>query len=340
MSKSLGHVVEPLDVVDSYGADPLRYYLLREGSFGRDGDFTWENFIDRYNNDLANDLGNLLNRTLNMIVQYQKGIVLGPSESDTMDETLKVTSIEALSRIRNSFSEVADDIEFHSALTHIWNIIGCANKYIDETAPWILNKQGKKERLATVLYNTVESLRIGALLISPFMPDTAGTMWAQLGLERNTPLETQTFLDIEPWGQFPVGTKVKLKDTLFPKIERTEKKETTMEKPEETLIDFHDFQKMDLRVSEILSAERVEGANKLLKMEIDTGDERRQIVAGIAEHYAPEDLLGKKIVVVVNLKPATIRGVESRGMLLAAEEGDTITLVTTDQNVGAGAKVR
>ena len=340
MSKSLGHVVEPLDVADSYGADPLRYYLLREGSFGRDGDFTWENFIDRYNNDLANDLGNLLNRTLNMILQYQNGIVHAPSENEAVDETLISTSIEALSHIRSSFSETADDIEFHTALTHLWNIIRRANKYIDETAPWILNKQGRVDRLATVLYNTVESLRITALLIGPFMPKTAHKIWTQLGLEETTPFEDQTFENIEPWGQIPEGTKVRLSAALFPKIEHKEKEETKMEKSQENLIDFTQFQKMDLRIAEILSAERVEGANKLLKMEIDIGEEQRQIVAGIAEHYSPEDIVGKKILVVVNLKPATIRGVESRGMLLAAEEGDTITLVTLDRDVGAGAKVR
>lgn len=339
MSKSLGHVVEPLDVVDTYGADPLRYYLLREGSFGRDGDFTWENFIDRYNSDLANDLGNLLNRTLSMIVRYQEGVVRAPSGCEAVDEALQASGIGALAHIRHSFSEVADDIEFHTALTHIWNIVGRANKYIDETAPWTLNKQGKKERLATVLYNTVETLRITTLLIAPFMPNTARTMWTQLGLE-STPFEDQTFDNIEPWGQIPEGTEVHVSAPLFPRIERTEKEETTMEQPEEHLIDFNEFQKMDLRIADILSAERVEGANKLVKMEIDIGEEHRQIVAGIAEHYAPEDLVGKKIVVVVNLKPAVIRGVESRGMLLAAEEGDTLALVTLDRDVGAGAKVR
>ncbi|MFQ6092367.1 MAG: methionine--tRNA ligase [bacterium] len=340
MSKSLGHVVEPLDVVDAYGADPLRYYLLREGSFGRDGDFTWENFIDRYNNDLANDLGNLLNRTLNMIVQYQGGTVLAPSEGGAMDEKLKAACIEALPKIRGHFSETGDDIEFHSALNHIWDIIRRTNRYVDGTAPWALYKEKRTERLATVLYNTVESLRITALLIAPFMPTTASGLWTQLGLEESMPFKSRTFKEIEPWGRFPAGTKVKLADPLFPKIERTEKEEKEMEKPEKPLIDFGEFQKMDLRTADILSAERVEGANKLLKMEIDVGGERRQIVAGIAEQYSPEELIGKKIIVVANLKPAKIRGVESQGMLLAAEEGDTLSLVTLDREIASGTKVR
>jgi methionyl-tRNA synthetase len=340
MSKSLGHVVEPLHVADTYGADPLRYYLLREGSFGRDGDFTWDNFIDRYNNDLANDLGNLLNRTLNMIIRYQNGTVLSPSEDGPPDDALKATCIEALPHLRRCFSETGDDIEFHSALTRIWDIIHAANKYVDETAPWTLSKEGKTDRLATVLYNISESLRITALLITPFMPTTAKTMWHQLGLEQEMPFEEQTFQKVEPWGRFPEGTEVKLSEPLFPKIERAEKETTKMGTSDEQLIDFNEFQKMDLRIATILSAERVEGAKKLLKMDIDIGDEQRQIVAGIAEQYAPDDLIGKKIVVVVNLKPATIRGVESRGMLLAAEEGQILSLVTLDRDLSAGAKVR
>lgn len=340
MSKSLGHVVEPLDIVDTYGADPLRYYLLREGSFGRDGDFTWENFIDRYNNDLANDLGNLLNRTLNMILRYQEGTVLAPTEGNSVDEELKTSCLEALPQIRNYFSERRDDIEFHTTLVRIWDIIHSANKYVDETAPWNLHKTGKTERLATVLYNTVESLRITALLVAPFMTSSALAMWEQLGLEENVPFQRQTFKAIESWGQFPVGTKVKLAEPLFPKIERVREEKGEMEKAAEHVVDFDDFQKLDLRIAEILSAERVEGTSKLLKMEIDMREERRQIVAGIAEQYSPEELIGKKIVVVTNLKPATIRGVESRGMLLAAEEGDSITLLTLDKDVPAGAKVR
>lgn len=340
MSKSLGHVVEPLDVADTYGADPLRYYLLREGSFGRDGDFTWDNFIDRYNNDLANDLGNLLNRTLNMILRYQEGTVSAPLETDSPDDVLTTTSIEALSVLRRSFSETGDDIEFHTALIRIWDIVRAANKYVDETAPWTLHKAGNIDRLATVLYNIVESLRIIALLISPFTPATARAMWTQLGLEEDMPFEKQTFQELESWGRFPVGTKVKLSEPLFPKIERAAKETREMEKPDEQVIDFNEFQKMDLRVATVLSAERVEGANKLLKMEIDIGDEQRQIVAGIAEQYDPEALIGEKIVVVVNLKPATIRGIESRGMLLAAEEGGTLSLVTLDRDLSAGATVR
>ena len=340
MSKSVGHVVEPLDIVDTYGADPLRYYLLREGSFGRDGDFTWENFIDRYNNDLANDLGNLLNRTLNMIMRYQDGTVFAPSEGEPVDEQLKTICIEALPNIRNAFSGTSDDIEFHHALTRIWDIIHSANKYIDETAPWNLSKAGKTGRLATVMYSTVESLRITALLLAPFIPSTALKIWNQLGLEKNTPFRSQTFKEIASWGLFPVGIKVRLSDPLFPKIERRREEKREMEKAEEQHIEFDEFQKMDLRIAEILSAERVEGTSKLHKMEIDIGEERRQIVAGIAEHYSPEELIGKKVVVVANLKPATIRGVESRGMLLAAEQGNTITLVTLDRDVSAGAKVR
>jgi methionyl-tRNA synthetase len=257
-----------------------------------------------------------------------------------MDRELMTVCLDALPEIRTYFSTENEDIEFHNALVRIWDIIHRANKYIDATRPWTLRKEGKTDRLATVLYHTVESMRITAILLSPFMPATVLRLWRQLGLEQRLPFADQRFRDIQPWGQFPPGTKVNPSATLFPRIERTEKETPSMEKPEEHLIDFSDFEKMDLRIAEIISAVRVEGTKKLMKMEVDIGGERRQIVAGIADQYAPENVVGKKIVLVANLKPATIRGIESRGMLLAATEGDSLSLVTLDRDLRPGAKVR
>jgi methionyl-tRNA synthetase len=361
MSKTLGNIVSPLDIVPKYGSDALRYYLLRESSFGSDGDFTWENFIKRYNSDLANDLGNLLNRTLGMANKYLDGIVAKPKPAKKIpseDKILKETALAALKKIRTEMDyRKSGDINFHKALQGVWEVIGTADKYIDSSAPWKLAKEGKREEIARVLYNVVDELRNIAILVAPFLPDTSRKIWQQLGLGKKLDWKKQNFKNIQ-WGKTP-AVKVTQGKPIFPRIEEEArssslvagsknhepratshepidiKKETQME------IDITDFQKIDLRVAEIKQVEKVEGADKLLKLQIDIGGEPRQIVAGIAQHYKPEELVGRKIVVVANLKPATIRGVESRGMLLAASNAEGLSILTLDRpHLPSGAKVK
>ncbi len=376
MSKSLGNIVTPLDIVPHYGADALRYYLLRESSFGSDGDFTWDNFIKRYNSDLANDLGNLLNRTLGMATKYVGGKITKPASTELSDEDrhLKKVVIETLPKVQEALDYLkSGDINFHLALSSIWKIISTADKYIDTSAPWKLAKEEKNADIQRVLYNVLDTLRNVAILIAPFIPQTSQKIWGQLGLNKILPWEKQCFKNIA-WGKTP-DTFVGIGQPIFPRIEPVQK-EKTMEsnnqnKPQSgvegkaptalpvegamtggnprgtqapmmiELIDITDFLKTDLRVAEIKHAEKVEGADKLLQLQVDVGGELRQIVAGIALHYKPEELIGKKIVIVANLKPAKIRGVESHGMLLAASNADGLSVLTLDRPVlAAGAKVK
>lgn len=338
MSKTLGNVVTPLDIVPKYGADALRYYLLRESSFGSDGDFTWDNFIKRYNSDLANDLGNLLNRTLGMATKYLNGTIAKPADTKTSEEDkhLRQTVEAVLEKVRMEMDyRKTGDINFHMALAAIWQVVGTADKYIDTSAPWKLFKEGKTAEISRVLYRVLDTVRNIAILVSPFIPGTSQKIWEQLGLKD---FEKQTFKDIV-WGQTP-ELQVKEGKPIFPRIEPEAKKmETTTATPD--LLDIADFAKLDLRIAEVKQAEKVEGADKLLKLQIQVGGELRQIVAGIAQHYTPEQIVGKKVVVIVNLKPAKIRGVESNGMLLAASDDTGLSLVTLDRStIGSGAKVK
>ena len=336
MSKSLGNIVTPLDIVPKYGADALRYYLLRESSFGSDGDFTWDNFIKRYNSDLANDLGNLLNRTLGMATKYLDGSVAKPGATAVTaeDKGLKGMIEGVLEKVRVEMDyQKSGDINFHKALSAIWEVVGCADKYIDTCAPWKLAKENKTAEIRKVLYNVLDTVRNVAILVAPFIPGTSRKIWEQLGLKE---FDKQSFKNVA-WGATP-DLQVKEGKPIFPRIE-LEQKETKMEPTD--LMDITDFQKIDLRVAEVKQAEKVEGADKLLKLQVEIGGEPRQIVAGIAQHYKPEELVGKKIVVVANLKPATIRGVESRGMLLAASNSDALSILTLDRPVvPSGAKVK
>lgn len=343
MSKTLGNVVTPMDVVDQYGADALRYYLLRTSSFGQDGDFTWDDFIRRYNGDLANGLGNLVSRTLGMIEQYLGGEIVKLPENQTIpyDEDIWGVSEKTIAALEISSGE----INFHNALMAVWNAIKWADAYINESKPWELYKEKRIDFIKIVLWRVAEAIRIIAICLKPFLPATAENIWEQFGFEELGKFEDQTFKDAQV-GRLNKKCRIKKGEGLFPRIEEkqsavsdqlSEKKEKTMN---ESLIDIQDFAKIDLRIARVLEAKKIEGADKLLQLQIDLGNEKRQIVAGIAQHYASEELVGRNVVVVANLKPAKIRGIESFGMLLAASDSNTISILTPLKEVSIGSKVK
>lgn len=344
MSKSKGNVVDPLVLIDEFGVDPIRYFLMREISFGQDGNFNRKALIERTNADLANDLGNLLNRTLSMLDRYFDGVVPEPGLNNAVDQGL----IDFANDLGGVVDGLLKDLKLNEALIKIWQLVGKANKYVDERAPWNLAKQEDKSELATVMYNLVETLRILALLVKSFLPETGEKIWGQLGL---TGIEEKALVDAT-WGQLSPGTATKKGDPIFPRIEVdkeeapivTEEKtkvETRKEKPEGVLIGIEDFMKCELVVAEVLEAGPVEGADRLLKLQVDIGTEHRQIVAGIAKHYAAADLVGRRIIVVKNLKPAKLRGELSQGMLLAASTPDGhLELVSVSSSMPAGSKVK
>lgn len=354
MSKSLGNVLTPFDVIDKYGPDPLRYYLLRDAPFGRDADFTWEHFIERYNAELANGIGNLLNRTLGMVTKYLDGKIICPKESiDASDEKLRGQVLSILDKVRGALDYTQNDLEFNLALSSIWEGVAATDRYINENPPWELNKKGNRERVAAVLGNVAESLRILAILLAPFVPSTAAKIWNQLGLDTLGEFSKQSFVSTHKWGGINKEISIRTAEAIFPRIEKEEKevpvetkkpapvKEKKAEENKMTeLIDIADFARVDLRIAEVKTAERVEGADKLLKLQISLGSEERQIVAGIAKHYTPEELVGKKIVVVANLKPAKLRGIESQGMLLAASDEENCAILMPLKDVAVGSKVK
>lgn len=347
MSKSKGNVIDPIQLIEEFGADTIRYFLLREITLGMDGNFSREALISRINADLANDLGNLLHRTLNMIGRFNNGVIEQPGDVEPVDHEL----IKLAQDTSAEYERLMEGMDINAAIKQLWTLISRTNKYIDETAPWALAKDpAKKSRLNTVMYNLAETLRIVCILLSPFMPNTAPKIWQQLGIESD--FATVTLDDAQGWGRLAPGTKVAKPEPIFPRIEdksednkpavkaEAKQPQQAAEVPAATPeITIDDFAKMDLRVAKVLAAEKVKGTDKLLTLTVDLGTEQRTIVSGIAKHYAPEDLVGKNVVMIVNLKPAKIRGIESRGMVLAASSDDKLTVVTAP-DMPAGSRVK
>jgi len=357
MSKSKGNVVDPLVLIDKYGTAAVRYFLLRDIPCGQDGYYSETALINRINTDLANDYGNLLSRTIAMIEKYFGGTVPACGPLEEIDKELQALAAEVVAEA----DKYMNKYDFPNALAAVFKLISRANKYIDETMPWSLAKdETKKERLGTVLYHLIESVRIATMLLGPAMPEIPAKVWAQTGHDS----KENCLWEHLTWGGTKAGQKVKKGESLFPRIngdgEATDNKEggekkaePAAVKPEEKkaeteeakedkkeLIDYDTFAKMDLRVAKVMNCERIPKADKLLKLEVQLGDETRTIVAGVAKYYAPEDLIGKKIVIVANLKPAKLRGIESQGMLLAASDDDHLEVLTLHSDISTGSKVK
>lgn len=338
MSKSLGNVVNPAEEVEKYGLDPFRYYLMREATYGQDADYSKRAMVQRINSDLANDLGNLLNRTIGMQKKYFDSKVVLNEVTDTFDAEIKALWEEVLVNVEKRMNEY----QFSEALKEIWKFISRMNKYIDECEPWKLAKdEVSKDRLSTVMYNLVEGLYKIAALISPFMPDTAQKMLNQLGLEVDA--EKMKLEDVKAWGAYPVGGKLNAAEPIFPRVEFEEepKKEYNENLTIENPITIDDFSKVEIKVVEIIKASKIEGADKLLKFIVNTGKEKRQIVSGIAKWYPNEqELVGKKVMAVLNLEPVTLRGELSQGMLLTTTEKKKTKLVIIDNEIKLGTTIR
>ncbi len=359
MSKSLGNVIDPHEVVDAYGADAFRYFVLREVTFGLDGDFSREAFVTRFNTELANDLGNLLSRVLTMVRNYFGGAFPAPASEQQNDRELRDIAAGLPRLIDGHLSALA----FSRYLQDLWALVSRANRYVEENAPWALAKKNDRDRLASVLYHLGECLRLIGLYIYPVMPATAQAIWDSLGTGRK--FAGADLTAEAAWGGLQPGTAVRPGVQLFPRIEKAgggreqgrgvadkqKKGNVNMEKTETTapappaaagmdLIGIDEFARVDLRAGRITAAERVEKSDKLVKLQVDIGTETRQVVAGIGKSYGPEDLMGKTVVIVANLKPAKLMGVESQGMLLAASGGDVLSVVTPDREIKPGSKVK
>jgi methionyl-tRNA synthetase len=363
MSKSKGNVVDPVTLIERYGLDALRYYLLREVPFGADGTFTPEGFVERINFDLANDLGNLLNRFVAMADKYFAGVLPEYIANATaFDQGLVDTAQAAVSKVE----EAMEKMEFSVALSSIWQLIGRANKYIDETLPWNIAKEAhRKAELGSVMYHLAESLRIASILIQPFLTQAPNKIWQQLGIEAG---ELTTWESAARFGTLPAGTQLHKGEPIFPRLDTEveaayiaaamrggvgtkaedkveEPKTTNQAVPDEAIIQaeeisIDDFFKVELRVAQVIAAEPLKNADKLLKLQLDLGTEQRQVISGIAKFYTPEQMIGRKVICVTNLIPVKLRGEWSQGMILAASQGDQLTLATVAEDLPNGAIVK
>lgn len=351
MSKSFGNVVDPVVLAKKYGVDALRYHVLSDMKAGSDGSYNEDLLVGKINSDLANDLGNLLSRTIAMTVKYFGGSIPAERKAGPGDAAI-IAAAEALPEQTAALVNVLD---LSGALEGIFGLISKANKYIDETEPWVLGKDdAQKARLAAVLYNLTEVLRIVSVLISPFMPETGEKMMDELML----PKEARSWESLAAFGGYPDGLTVTRHEALFPRIELEDKKQTQKnkktepqnkpkkekktagDKPSDGLIGIDDFAKVELKTGVVTACEPHPDADKLLVLQIDLGDETRQIVSGISAHYTPEEMTGKTVVVCTNLKPVKLRGVMSNGMILASENGGVLSVLTPDKAMPAGSKVR
>jgi methionyl-tRNA synthetase len=350
MSKSIGNVVAPLDMAKKYGNDTFRFFLLRDMHFGNDASFSEESLALRHNAELANDLGNLFSRVLSMVKKYFGGVVPQPAEYTEADMELR----DLASNSCKNFQQLFDNVRFSYGIESLWELVRALNKYVDSSQPWTLAKEGDTARLGTVMYTMLECMRKVAVHLWPVMPESAEKLVAQLGLEFD-PLTANLPAEVDSWGTLPVGIEIAPGSNLFPRvdvdklrkeIEEAAKAAKQAEKAEETSvqevaapIEFDDFAKVDLRIGKVLVVEDHPKADRLFRCEVDLGEEKpRQILAGLKEHFTAEDLLGRQVVVVANLKPRKIRGLESHGMMLALKTADGMEMLTASGEVPAGTK--
>lgn len=358
ISKTLGNVVDPVavarELAERSGAeldvcvDAVRYFLLREVPFGEDGDFSRGQLVHRFNADLANDYGNLLNRTLPLVERYFHGLLPEPGGAEGSDAQLRGQAGATVDAVW----EAVRRYDFQRALAAVWQLLGTANRYLDREAPWTLYREGRRQRAGTVLVNTLEVLRVATVLLEPVLPSATLRVWTQLGYPefeehahkvrargqpyRGTGLRLE---DARRWRWLRPGTRVRPGPPVFPRVEEIRTPQRPKEAEVQDNLSLEEFRKLDLRVARVVEAERIPGTDKLIQAKVDLGGELRTIVTGLLPHYQPEDLVGKTIVVVANLEPRRVRGVESRGMLLAAEWNGQLSLVTLDRDLPPGARV-